>query len=100
MRLRNPKCTGLLFRTGRMMITGARTEQVGLFRFVYLCETTTVSLQDAHVGGKKIAKLCFKVGHANLKFRGFKIENMIASADCGFPIRLEGLAYDHSAYCK
>ncbi|XP_055388888.1 uncharacterized protein LOC129617871 [Condylostylus longicornis] len=81
-RVRNPKCTGLLFRSGRMMVTGARSET------------------DAHIGGKKIAKLCLKVGHPSLRFRGFKVENMIASADCGFPVRLEGLAHDHSSYCS
>lgn len=80
MRLRDPKCTGLVFRSGRMMITGARAEE------------------DAKLGGKKMAKICQKAGHEDVKFCGFKIENMIATADCCFPIRLEGLAYDHREY--
>jgi len=82
MRLRDPKCTGLVFRSGRMMITGARAEA------------------DAKYGGKKMAKICQKAGHPDVKFCGFKIENMIATADCRFPIRLEGLAYDHREYCS
>jgi len=82
MRLRDPKCTGLVFRSGRMMITGARAEE------------------DAKYGGKKMAKICQKAGHPDVKFCGFKIENMIATADCRFPIRLEGLAYDHREYCS
>ena len=61
-RMRNPKCTGLIFRSGKMMLTGAK------------------SLEDIRIGGKKIAKLCLKIGHANVRFRGFKIENLIASS--------------------
>lgn len=82
LRLRNPKCTGLIFRSGKMMITGAK------------------SIDGVKTGGKKIAKLCLKVGHPEVRFRGFKIENIIASAECGFPIRLEGLAHEHMAFCS
>ena len=82
MRLREPKCTGLLFRSGRLMITGARLED------------------DARLGGKKMAKICQKSGFPKVKFTNFKMENIIATADCRFPIRLEGLAYDHRDFCN
>ncbi|KAH8740791.1 TATA-binding protein [Cryptosporidium ryanae] len=82
MRLREPKCTGLLFRSGRLMITGARMED------------------DAKLGGKKMAKICQKSGFPRVKFANFKMENIIATADCKFPIRLEGLAYDHRDFCN
>lgn len=36
-------------------------------------------VQNVNKGGKKIAKLCLKVGHPDIRFCGFKIENMIAS---------------------
>ncbi|TRY49818.1 TATA-box factor binding protein [Cryptosporidium tyzzeri] len=82
MRLRDPKCTGLLFRSGRLMITGARLEN------------------DAKLGGKKMAKICQRSGFPKVKFTNFKMENIIATADCKFPIRLEGLAYDHRDFCN
>eukprot|EP00914_Ancora_sagittata_P034228 GHVO01069126.1.p1 GENE.GHVO01069126.1~~GHVO01069126.1.p1 ORF type:complete len:251 (+),score=24.87 GHVO01069126.1:22-774(+) len=81
-RLRNPKCTGLIFRTGRMIITGAK------------------NLPDSKLGGKRMAKLCQKVGHPNVRFCGYKVENIIASADAGFPVRLEGIARDHHEFCN
>ena len=49
MRLRDPKCTGLLFRSGRLMITGARLEN------------------DAKLGGKKMAKICQKSGFPKIR---------------------------------
>eukprot|EP01068_Selenidium_serpulae_P007214 Selendium_serpulae@DN4641_c0_g1_i1.p1 len=84
MRLRDPKCTGLVFRTGRMMVTGSRNEV------------------DARFGGKRMAKICQKAGHPDLRFHGFKVETMIATVDCKFPVRLEGLAYDqvHRQHCS
>ncbi|CEM37223.1 unnamed protein product [Vitrella brassicaformis CCMP3155] len=82
MRIREPRCTALVFRTGRMMISGSKTEK------------------DAKLGGKRMARIIQKVGFPDVVFANFKVENVIASADVGFPVRLEGLAFDHRERCS
>ena len=33
-------------------------------------------------------------------FKDFKVQNIVASADVRFPVRLEGLAYSHGFFCS
>jgi transcription initiation factor TFIID TATA-box-binding protein len=40
------------------------------------------------------------VGFAPQEFMDFKVQNMVGTADVGFPIRLEGLVYAHSAFAS
>ena len=54
------------------------------------------SEEDAKTVGKMVGKLCQKTGH-EVKFKGFKVENMVGGADVQFPIRLEQLYSDHQA---
>lgn len=77
MRIREPRTTALIFHSGKMIVTGAKTEQ------------------DSRTGGKKYVQIIQKVGFA-ATFRDYKIQNMTATCDMGFPIRLEGLVYAHS----
>ncbi|GJM84623.1 hypothetical protein PR202_ga00311 [Eleusine coracana subsp. coracana] len=64
MRIREPKTTALVFASGKMVCTGAKSEE-----------------------------------HSKLAARkDFKIQNMVASCDVKFPIRLEGLAFSHGAF--
>lgn len=73
MRIRDPKTTALLFSSGRVVVTGARSED--------LCK----------LAARKFARIVQKLGFP-AKFTDFKIHNVVASTDCKFPIRLEGLA--------
>ena len=77
MRIREPRTTALVFHSGKMIVTGAKTEH------------------DSRTGGKKYVQIIQKVGFA-ATFRDYKIQNMTATCDMGFPIRLEGLVYAHS----
>uniref|UniRef100_A0A453JIZ8 TATA-box-binding protein n=1 Tax=Aegilops tauschii subsp. strangulata TaxID=200361 RepID=A0A453JIZ8_AEGTS len=43
------------------------------------------------------ARIIQKLGFP-AKFKDFKIQNIVASCDVKFPIRLEGLAYSHGAF--
>ncbi|TDZ28193.1 TATA-box-binding protein [Colletotrichum trifolii] len=52
MRIREPKTTALIFASGKMVVTGAKAQQIA----------------------------------------DFKIQNIVSSFDCKFPIRLEGIA--------
>ena len=80
MRLREPsKATALLFGTGKLCLTGVKNED------------------DAKYAARKIAKIVHKLGFA-AGFADFKIQNLVASGDLGFPVRLEGIADEHSKF--
>lgn len=81
MRIRDPKTTALIFASGKMVITGAKTERT------------------SRTAAQKYAKIIHKLGF-NATFDDFKIQNIVSSCDTKFSIRLEGLAYAHSNYCS
>ncbi|GBE60022.1 TATA-box binding protein [Babesia ovata] len=81
-RMRNPRCTGLVFRTGRVMVTG--------------CKTVESSL----LGAKRMAKMIRRELGGELHFKDFKIENIVASFSCNVPIRLERLYEEHKLFCN
>ena len=78
-RLREPKATALLFHTGKLVLTGAKNED------------------DARLGARKVAKIVSALGFA-AAFVDFRVQNVVATGDCGFPIRLEGLADSHQKW--
>ncbi|CAF0885028.1 unnamed protein product [Adineta steineri] len=81
MRIRNPRTTALIFGSGKMVCTGAKSEED--------------SLQAARRYARVIQKLGFPA-----KFRDFKIQNMVGSVDVKFPIRLEALVLKHYQFCS
>ena len=76
MRIRDPKTTALIFASGKMVVTGAKSED------------------DSKLASRKYALIIQKLGF-NAKFTDFKIQNIVGSCDIKFPIRLEGLASRH-----
>jgi transcription initiation factor TFIID TATA-box-binding protein len=82
LRFRSPKCTALIYSNGKVMITGTRSEEEG------------------RTACKKVAVIVSKCNHPNVRFADFKIENIVASTDVRYPVRLEGLAYEHRASCS
>ena len=82
LRFRSPRCTALVYSNGKVMLTGSRSES------------------DARSACKKVAKIVARCSHPNVRFSDFKIENIVASTDIRFPVRLEGLAYEHRASCS
>jgi transcription initiation factor TFIID TATA-box-binding protein len=81
MRIKEPKTTALIFASGKMVCTGARSEE------------------DSKKAARQYAKIINKLGFP-VKFTEFKIQNIVGSCDVRFPIRLEGLANSHSRYCN
>ena len=79
MRIREPKTTALIFASGKMVITGAKSED------------------DSRLARRKYARIIQKLGF-EARFSEFKIQNIVGSCDVRFPIRLEGLAYSHGVY--
>ncbi|GAB7363112.1 hypothetical protein MBLNU230_g3403t1 [Neophaeotheca triangularis] len=79
MRIREPKTTALIFASGKMVVTGAKSED------------------DSKLASRKYARIIQKLGF-NAKFTDFKIQNIVGSCDIRFPIRLEGLASRHHMF--
>lgn len=81
MKIRNPKTTALIFSSGKMVCTGAKSEE------------------DSKKAAKKYAKTIKNMGF-DVRFTDFKVQNIVASADVGFAIRLESLSHRHSEFCQ
>ena len=81
MRIKEPKTTALIFSSGKIVCTGARTEEE--------------SRQASRIYAKIILKLGFPV-----RFTEFTVQNIVASCDVKFPIRLEGLANSYLKFCS
>lgn len=58
--------------------------------------TGAKSAEDSVSAAKKYTAIVQKVGFP-AKIVNYKIQNMTATCDVGFPIRLEGLVYAHAA---
>ncbi|XP_077256283.1 TATA-box binding protein-related factor [Temnothorax americanus] len=78
MRIQNPRATALIFRSGKLVCTGARSEE------------------DSLLAAKKFARIIQKLGFP-VKFSCFKIQNMVATCDLKFPIKLDKL---NQAHCQ
>ena len=79
MRIREPKTTALIFASGKVVVTGAKTEEY------------------AKLASRKFARIVQKLGF-EARFLDFKVQNIVASCDARFPIRLEGLANQHAQF--
>ncbi|XP_030556841.1 TBP-related factor [Drosophila novamexicana] len=79
MRMHSPRCTALIFRTGKVICTGARNEM------------------EANIGSRKFARILQKLGFP-VKFVDYKLQNIVATVDLRFPIRLENLNQVHGQF--
>ena len=80
MRVREPRCTALVFQSGKLVCTGAKSE--------------AAAKRGARIYAAIIAKIGFPV-----QFTGFRLQNVVATVNVGFPIRLEALAFAHNTLC-
>nr|CAD2183330.1 unnamed protein product [Meloidogyne enterolobii] len=79
MRIRDPRTTALIFSSGKMVCTGAKSEEM------------------SRLAARKYARIVQKLGF-NAKFTEFKVQNMVGSCDVKFPIQLEGLCITHAQF--
>jgi hypothetical protein len=79
MRLLDPKTTALIFASGKVVVTGAKSEEA------------------ARLAARKYARIIQKLDFP-ARFTEFKIQNIVASCDVKFAIRLEGLAANHGHF--
>lgn len=81
-RIREPKATALVFSTGKVVVTGARSED------------------DSRLAGRKIARIIQRLGY-KAKFKDWKVQNLVSSCDSKLLIRLEGLSSGpHFPFCR
>ena len=75
MRIKEPKTTALIFSSGKMVCTGAK------------------SVEDSKKASKIYAKIIRKIGgYTNIIFKDFKVQNIVGSCDLHFKINLSKLA--------
>ncbi|EEB15045.1 trf2 protein, putative [Pediculus humanus corporis] len=79
MRIREPKTTALIFRSGKIVVTGAKSEDAAL------------------LAARKYARIIQKLGFS-IKFCSFKIQNIVGTCDVRFPIKLESLNQIHGQF--
>jgi transcription initiation factor TFIID TATA-box-binding protein len=81
MRIREPRTTALIFASGKLVVTGAKSED------------------DSKLASRKFARIIQKLGFG-ASYTDFKIQNIVASCDIKFPIRLESLSSHHHNFCS
>jgi transcription initiation factor TFIID TATA-box-binding protein len=79
MRIREPKTTALIFASGKMVVTGAKSEDL------------------ARLAARNFSRIIQKLGFT-ATFKDFKIQNIVASCDVKFRVRLEGIASTHHRF--
>ncbi|KAK0420487.1 hypothetical protein QR680_014713 [Steinernema hermaphroditum] len=79
MRIRDPRTTALIFSSGKMVCTGAKSEEA------------------SRLAARKYARIVQKLGFP-AKFTEFKVQNMVGSCDVKFPIQLEGICLMHNQF--
>lgn len=80
MRVREPKTTALIFASGKVVVTGASTEEL------------------SRKAAKRFAKIIRKLGYDDAKFKDFKVHNLVGSCAVPFPLRLEFMAAKYSMW--
>ena len=73
MRIRTPRTTALIFKNGKLVVTGAKIEH------------------DAKIASRRYARIIQKMGFT-VSFRKFKIQNIVASSGLNAPICLNTLS--------
>jgi transcription initiation factor TFIID TATA-box-binding protein len=79
MRIRSPRTTTLVFASGRLVVTGAKSEEL------------------ARLAARRHARAIQKCGFRT-KFLDFKVQNFVGSATCDFLVRLEGIAHGYPQF--
>ena len=78
-RILNPRSTALVFASGNMVVTG--------------CKSTA----ESRLAARKYTRIYQTLG-IPVMFRKFKIQNIVASAASGFPIKLQDIANAYGPY--
>lgn len=122
MRIRDPKTTALIFASGKMVVTGAKTENMARLaarkyarivqKLGFEATFRARTLWSGVAGWSLQSGRSLDAGRAsNLLLahprappppppQDFMVQNIVASCDVKFPIRLEGLAFAHATFAN
>lgn len=81
MRIREPRTTALIFASGKIVCTGAKTEAA------------------SKLAARKYARIIQKLGY-DVKFLEFKVQNVVGSADIQQTVDLNMLDNFHKSFCN
>jgi len=73
MKIRDPKSTALVFKSGKLVVTGTKSEE------------------EARHAARKFGRVIMKVGYSAARFKDFRVENLVSTFNVPFPIHLERL---------
>lgn len=79
MRIFDPRTTGMIFSSGKMVCTGARSER------------------SSCLACRKYGRILQKLGY-KITFSDFKVQNIVCTIDVKFPICLDKLSLVHSQF--
>ncbi|GLE08693.1 hypothetical protein PINS_up020056 [Pythium insidiosum] len=81
MKLQNPRATAMLFANGKIVCSGADSED---------------GIKNA---ARKFTHLIQKMDHPGVNLIDFKIQNIVGTCDVGFRVLIEELSFAHSERC-
>ena len=79
LRIREPRTTALAFASGNMVVTGSK------------------STSESRLAARKYARIFQNLG-IPVMFKKFRIQNIVASANVNFPIKLQDIAESYGPY--
>lgn len=95
MRIREPKTTALIFAKGKMVITGAKSEvgamQAGKIFEKAIQKVLNGRAEESNNLVEEVRPADSRALQLTVNMTGFKIQNIVASCDVGFSIKLEAL---------
>ncbi|KAF2733700.1 TBP-domain-containing protein [Polyplosphaeria fusca] len=86
-RIREPKATAMVFASGKMLVTGAKSEEecrLAARKFALIIKKTLSKPEDNF--------------ETAVKFEDFKIVNIVASTGVNFPLKLQEFAIRHNRF--
>ncbi|KAJ0399654.1 hypothetical protein P43SY_005260 [Pythium insidiosum] len=81
MKLQNPRATAMLFANGKIVCSGADSED------------------GIKAAARKFTQLIQKLDHPGVNLIDFKIQNIVGTCDVGFRVLIEELSFAHSERC-
>lgn len=102
MRIYEPRTTMMLFSSGKVVITGAKSDRDA-------CTAARKCCRILQLIGYEVGSAVFNWSSTSdnkiysyyhqTKFREFKIQNIVSTVDIKFPIRLDKLSHVHTQFC-
>ena len=101
MRIRDPRTTGLIFSTGKIVITGAKSEQAAM-QAARIFQKAVQKVLDGEATERKIEGGSQETALVPRVYLGdsFKVINIVASTDVGFSIKLESLKEEQKSLSR